>query len=172
MFPKLVKRVVIQAPPYDASAYDLNLRERLMSKAVFSKSLVSKVNNFFKKMKIKTSRSSVIRLMRFMERHYPDFDDEYGVIYYCFKTLDLDAAAELWGNIVNVDLTEDAKNIKSPTLIIIGDKDVSVRPSSMKKLNKLIENSELEVIKGGIHALFLQHPTKMALMVKEFLLGK
>ncbi|MBU0976151.1 MAG: alpha/beta hydrolase [Patescibacteria group bacterium] len=172
MFPDSVKRMVIQAPPYDSSTYDLNLREKLMSKAAGSKPLVERVNKFFRKMKIKTSRDSVVKFMRFLESHYPDFDDEYGVIYYSFKTLDLDAAAELWANIAHIDLTEEAKSIKSPTLIIIGDKDVSIRPSSMKRLNRLIENSELEIVKGGIHALFLQHPTKMALMTKNFLLNK
>ena len=169
MFPKKVEKLVLHAPPLDNTSYDFSLREKLMDYASQSDYIVEKADKLFKQSKKKLSRKGLDKIMKYMERHYPDFDDEYGVIYHCFKTLDLSAAVDVWRSIRQIDLSKEAEGIEKKTLIFYGGNDESVRLHSMKALSKMIEDSELEVIKGGIHAIFLQHPTKIALLVKDFL---
>ncbi len=70
------------------------------------------------------------------------------------------------------DFREDLKKIKVPTLIIHGDDDniVPIEVSG-KKSAKLIENSELKVIKGAPHGLFQTHAEELNKLMLEFLKG-
>lgn len=52
-------------------------------------------------------------------------------------------------NIINEDLTEYAKNIKCPVLIIWGKNDKETPLYMAKMFNNLIENSNLSIINGG-----------------------
>jgi len=64
---------------------------------------------------------------------------------------------------------DNLKNIKSQTLIIWGDKDVSYNFEQVDTLNKNILNSKLEVFKGCCHNVHLEQPQKFNETVKNFL---
>ncbi|MFC1731658.1 alpha/beta hydrolase, partial [candidate division KSB1 bacterium] len=51
----------------------------------------------------------------------------------------------------NIDAFEEAKNILCPTLIVHGDKDLSVPLEQSKKLEKSINGVKLEIIAGANH---------------------
>lgn len=61
-------------------------------------------------------------------------------------------------NIVNEDLTQYLKNIKTKTLLIWGDKDEATPIKDAYQMNKLIPNSELIVLKGATHFSYLEQP--------------
>lgn len=60
-------------------------------------------------------------------------------------------------NTVNLDITEDVKNIKCPTLIIWGRDDQEVSVEDAHELEQLIENSGLVIIDNGTHYAYLEH---------------
>ncbi len=76
---------------------------------------------------------------------------------------------EIFKKIIGQDLTEELKKIKTPTLIIWGDRDSYVPLSSGKTIAALIPNSRLEIIPGGKHGLHLQMPEKLYSIIKNFL---
>ena len=71
--------------------------------------------------------------------------------------------------VVNTDLTDFAKEIKKPTLIIWGNKDSTTPMRFAKKFLKLIQNSKLEVISGG-HFSYLDSPSACVQAINRFLL--
>lgn len=58
-------------------------------------------------------------------------------------------------NVVNEDLSIYMKEINSKVLIIWGDKDIITPVSMGKKMNKLINNSEIIIIKNTNHYAYL-----------------
>ncbi len=76
---------------------------------------------------------------------------------------------EIFKKIIGQDLTEELKKIKTPTLIIWGDRDSYVPLSSGKTIAALIPNSRLEIIPGGKHGLHLQMPERFYSVVRNFI---
>lgn len=76
---------------------------------------------------------------------------------------------EIFKKIIRQDLTEILSKIKIPVLIIWGDKDGYLPVKDAYKLNKLIFNSKLEIIKGGKHGLHLQMPEKLCKIVYDLI---
>ena len=60
-------------------------------------------------------------------------------------------------NIVNEDLTKYLSNIKSETLILWGEKDLSTPLKDAKLLEKKINNSALIVLKNASHFSYLNY---------------
>lgn len=75
---------------------------------------------------------------------------------------------EIFKKIIRQDLTLVLKNIKNPTLIIWGDKDAYVSVKKAKKLNSLIKNSKLEIVKNGTHGLHLQNKENFLNLINKF----
>ncbi|MFH1947144.1 MAG: alpha/beta hydrolase [Candidatus Magasanikbacteria bacterium] len=75
---------------------------------------------------------------------------------------------DIFMKVIREDLTEVVKKIKMPTLIIWGTKDNYVPVKNAYKLNKLILNSKLEIIKGGKHGLHIQQPEVLLEKIKNF----
>lgn len=73
-------------------------------------------------------------------------------------------------NIVNENLSKDCKNINSKTLIIFGSKDCQTPLYMGKKLKKLIENSELIIIKNSDHFAYLKNLSFVSFAILNFLL--
>ena len=71
-------------------------------------------------------------------------------------------------NAVNTDLSEEAKKITVPTLLIWGDKDEAVPISEAKKLEKLISDSALIVL-NGTHYCYLENLNHVASILENFL---
>jgi pimeloyl-ACP methyl ester carboxylesterase len=72
--------------------------------------------------------------------------------------------------IVGQDISEDAKKIKMPALIIWGENDKDVPISSAKKFKNLIQNSSLRIVWKAGHHPHLDRPEKFLEIVEEFLI--
>lgn len=72
-------------------------------------------------------------------------------------------------NIIKEDVTPVVHEIKAPTLIIWGDKDVATPPEHAYFLKKKINDSEIKIIKGGRHAINLQRPKELAEIIYNFI---
>lgn len=76
---------------------------------------------------------------------------------------------DIFTKVIREDLTNNVKDIKIPTLIIWGTKDTYVPVKNAYKLNKLISNSKLEIIKNGKHGLHIQQPNNLLKIIKKFI---
>ena len=72
-------------------------------------------------------------------------------------------------NIIREDLTKYYKNINSNTLIIWGEKDQDTPLKDGKKINKLINNSAIIIIKKATHYSYLQNPYLINKIIENFL---
>ncbi len=75
-------------------------------------------------------------------------------------------------NLVNMDLCHLMGNIKSPTLLIWGDRDTATPLSDGQTMEKLIPDAGLCVINGGSHFSFIDDPGRVNLILRSFLGGK
>ena len=76
---------------------------------------------------------------------------------------------ETFKNIVNEDLTKYFKNITNETIIIWGENDLDTPLQDAYKINKLIENSALIVLKKASHYSYLQYPLLINNIIYEFI---
>ncbi|MFH1683045.1 MAG: alpha/beta hydrolase [Candidatus Woesearchaeota archaeon] len=69
--------------------------------------------------------------------------------------------------------SKDYKNIKIPTLIIHGDKDITVPLEQSIKTAKIVPHCRLEIIKGADHSFKTdpQHFQKMISLISEFIIS-
>ncbi len=72
---------------------------------------------------------------------------------------------------INLDIRQQVKLIKCPTLIIWGDLDKEVPVNHARELEKLIPNAGLVILKGGTHYAYLEKPLQVANMIKSLLGG-
>ena len=75
----------------------------------------------------------------------------------------------LFQNIVNTHLEEFAKLIKQPTLLFWGSADNQTPVYMAKRMKKLIKNSQLVLIKGGSHFVFIEEKLQFYFAVSQFL---
>jgi 3-oxoadipate enol-lactonase len=66
--------------------------------------------------------------------------------------------AAMWEMIANFDRESEVHRITCPTLILVGDQDVSTPPAASVLLAKLIPASEMHLISGGGHMLPFEAP--------------
>ena len=64
---------------------------------------------------------------------------------------------------------EEIKQIKTPTLIIVGDQDTATVPAKSERIHKQIEGSKLVIIAGAGHTSTLEEPEKVNQVLVEFL---
>lgn len=74
-------------------------------------------------------------------------------------------------NIVNEDLTDTAKKIVVPTLILWGSEDQETPISMCKKLNKYIAKSKTVIFEGAGHFAYLEQSGRFLDLVREFAMG-
>lgn len=70
---------------------------------------------------------------------------------------------------VNTDLTEDAKKIKCPTLIVWGTNDKDVPVEDAYELEKLISNSGVVIYEGCTHYAYLERLKQTISVLKSFM---
>lgn len=70
---------------------------------------------------------------------------------------------------VNCDLTEEAKKIKAPTLIIWGTKDEAVSYNDAYELEKLIDNSGVVIYENCTHYAYLENLKQTINVLNSFL---
>lgn len=76
---------------------------------------------------------------------------------------------QTFSKIVNEDLSLYCPKIKAKTLIIFGENDKETPPYMAKKLNKLIPNSKLYLIKGAGHFAYIQNAAQVVPIIYSFL---
>ncbi len=79
---------------------------------------------------------------------------------------------QIFGNIINEDLSEQMKKMKSDTLLIFGEQDRSTPITFGKRMNSLIQNSELKIIQKSGHFAFLDQQTQWLELVYDFMVKK
>ena len=72
-------------------------------------------------------------------------------------------------NHVNLDLTEDVKKIKCPTLLIWGTMDVAVSIDDAYELEKLIDNCGLVTYDGCTHYAYLERLQQTINVLNSFI---
>ena len=72
-------------------------------------------------------------------------------------------------NVVNEDLSNDAKFIKCKTIIVWGEKDKETKLYMARKLNGLIAGSKLVILKDAGHFSFLEKKEDFAIILDTFL---
>ncbi len=72
-------------------------------------------------------------------------------------------------NIIGEDLTEDMKKITCPTLIVTGENDIDTPVVFGKKMNSLIPNSQLEILKDAGHFSFVDKPMEFNQILNNFI---
>jgi pimeloyl-ACP methyl ester carboxylesterase len=70
---------------------------------------------------------------------------------------------------VNTDLTEEAKKIKCPTLIIWGTNDTAVKVEDAYILEKLIEDSGVVIYEGCTHYAYLERLNQTIRVLQSFI---
>lgn len=74
--------------------------------------------------------------------------------------------------LVNEDLTDILSNINVPTLLIWGEMDTATPLEDAYKMEKLIPNAGLVLLKGRTHYSFLEEPDTVNRVLDSFLGGK
>ncbi len=70
-------------------------------------------------------------------------------------------------NMINSDLQENYKDINTPTLLIWGENDTYTPLVDGQKINNLIKNSKLIIIKDVRHGIHLQKPEELVKVILE-----
>lgn len=76
---------------------------------------------------------------------------------------------EILVNTVNLDITEEAKKVKSPTLLIWGTNDEAVNIKEAYELESIIKDAGLVVYEGLTHYAYLEDLGKTINILKSFL---
>lgn len=74
----------------------------------------------------------------------------------------------LFKEVVNLDLEHSLFKIKTPTLVMVGDKDSIFQPSISKKIHKSISKSKFKIIKGGNHVVVLNNANEVSKLICDF----
>lgn len=74
--------------------------------------------------------------------------------------------------IVNEDLTKYLKYINNETLLIWGEKDQATPIKDAYKMNYLIKNSGLVIIKNATHFCYMEYPMYFKIILNKYLKGE
>jgi 3-oxoadipate enol-lactonase len=77
--------------------------------------------------------------------------------------------ADAWHAMATIDTAPRLKDIKVPTLCLVGELDKSTPPPIMKAIAERIPGSRYTVMPGGPHMLFIEQPGETAHVVGAFL---
>ena len=72
-------------------------------------------------------------------------------------------------NVINRDLSEEAKKIKVPTLMIWGSNDTEAPVEDAKKLEALLEDAGLIILEGFTHYAYIEALPNVSNIVNNFL---
>ena len=76
--------------------------------------------------------------------------------------------ADLFKRAVTFDQTESLPKIKTPTLLLWGERDQEVPVEIAVEMNKTIKNSHLVILPGGSHNVHLESPDLFYAKIKYF----
>jgi len=86
-----------------------------------------------------------------------------------YRLIKTDVMKETFKKVISEDLTSLLSKIKTPTLLIWGDKDRATPLKDAYLMNKEIENSRLEILKGLDHTPYKQNPGLLAQKIIDFI---
>lgn len=72
-------------------------------------------------------------------------------------------------SIANFRLDDGVRNIRAPTLIMVGDKDSRTPPKLSEEIHRNIANSKLKIIPGGSHYMIVEQPSVINAEIRRFL---
>ena len=78
---------------------------------------------------------------------------------------------EILVSVINQDLSEYAKKIDAPVLLIWGSKDEAVPVNEAKDLEKLLKDGALIVLDGYTHYAYLEALPQVSNIINKFLEG-
>lgn len=76
---------------------------------------------------------------------------------------------QIYLNIIGEDLSDAAKTINRPTLLIWGSADTETPLREGQRLETLIPNTTLEILSGAGHFLHREKPQEVAELIRKFL---
>ncbi|MET1124029.1 MAG: alpha/beta hydrolase [Archaeoglobaceae archaeon] len=79
------------------------------------------------------------------------------------------AALNTYWTLTTIDLRMEAKKIKKPTLIIVGNEDALLPVSKSQELARLIKNSKLVVVPRAGHCVMLERPGVVNKLMEKFI---
>ncbi|HVU02498.1 MAG TPA: alpha/beta hydrolase [Polyangiaceae bacterium] len=71
----------------------------------------------------------------------------------------------------DVDLTDRLGDVKAPTLLVFGERDLVAPPAVGEHLARHLPSARLEVLPGGTHDLEAEFPDELAALVERHLRG-
>jgi 3-oxoadipate enol-lactonase len=77
--------------------------------------------------------------------------------------------ADAWSAMAAIDTAPQLKDVKVPTLCLVGEFDKSTPPPIMRAIADRIPGSRYTVMPGGPHMLFIEQPEETARVVGAFL---
>ena len=72
------------------------------------------------------------------------------------------------GNLLNYDRIDRLKEVKIPVLLLIGEYD-EVRPETMKRIQQLFPNAQLEIINDAAHLTMVDQPEEFNRIIRKFI---
>jgi pimeloyl-ACP methyl ester carboxylesterase len=85
------------------------------------------------------------------------------------STVDLDVFMNLIGDFIRYDATAWLHEVKAPTLVLAGERDLITPPKNQRVFAELIPYSELCVIKEGSHCSQMEKPELVNGIIERFL---
>lgn len=166
-YPDYVSKLVVQGTPWNRTCYTLGFSRTLLALVTRNRRLV----RFYGAVRDRLREGLILKGVELVNKSKPKDEIKYGIISYNIRMMDAEAAAEIFHNFKNRDLSSYARKIKRPSLVIVCENDRLVDPLKMKLLSKLIKDSRLEIIEGGTHDVFEEEPEKMRKVVNKFLIN-
>jgi pimeloyl-ACP methyl ester carboxylesterase len=113
----------------------------------------------------------VWQAMRALRMVHPDLcpREDFEPYFEHLEQLDLRAYFALARDLLSHDAAPMLADVRVPTLVIAGDRDLFVPVARSREMASGIPGAELLVVRGGSHAVLVEQPELIALAVEKFL---
>lgn len=64
---------------------------------------------------------------------------------------------------------DEIRNIKCPTMVVVGDEDVATKPEKAKFIQMSIPNADLHIVPGAGHSSSIEKPDEVNRLIKEWI---
>lgn len=159
------KALIVHAPPWKSDAIHLNMAKYMLSILGKSDFAIDRTQQMVSKSSMK---SFLLSLANLFKPNLYKLEKNHQLLSDSLKNLDLKACNEVWDSLQHFDGTSYAKEINTPTLILISRSDKTVTPKSAVALSKIIKKSSLKVLSEGSHALIIEKPSIIAELLLAF----
>lgn len=100
---------------------------------------------------------------------YPKLNTLIENTYFYAKQLDWQAMSYYFSMMPDIDITPMLSGIMAPTLVVTGDKDPTVPSSQATLIARHVPHSELVVVAGAGHMLFVENPSAYTRILSAWL---